>query len=61
MIPVIIGQRTLALLKTHNVLDKNRRVKVSRKEIKEIMRKVIVSLPFKRMSKSLLAQHRQTQ
>ena len=55
MIPVIIGQRTLALLKTHNVLDKNRRVKVSRKEIKEIMRKVIVSLPFKRMSNSLLA------
>ena len=55
MIPVIIGQRTLALLKTHNVLDRNNRVKVSRKEIKEIIRKVIVSLPFKKMSKSLLA------
>ena len=55
MIPVIIGQRTLALLKTHNVLDRNNRVKVSRKEIKEIIRKVIVSLPFKKMSNSLLA------
>ncbi len=55
MIPVIIGQRTLALLKTQNVLDRNNRVKVSRKEIKEIIRKVIVSLPFKKMSKSLLA------
>ena len=55
MIPVIIGQRTLALLKTQNVLDRNNRVKVSRKEIKEIIRKVIVSLPFKKISKSLLA------
>ena len=55
MIPVIIGRRTLALLKTQNVLDRNNRVKVSRKEIKEIIRKVIVSLPFRKMSKSLLA------
>ena len=55
MIPVIIGQRTLALLKTQNVLDRNNRVKVSRKEIKKIIRKVIVSLPFKKMSKSLLS------
>ena len=55
MIPVIIGQRTLALLKTQNVLDRNNRVKVSRKEIKGIIRKVIVSLPFKKMSNSLLA------
>ena len=55
MIPVIIGQRTLALLKTQNVLDRKNRVKVSRKEIKEIIRKVIVSLPFKRISNSLLA------
>jgi len=55
MIPVIIGKRTLALLKTQNVLDRRNRVKVSRKEIKEIIRKVIVSLPFKRISNSLLA------
>ncbi len=55
MIPVIIGQRTLALLKTQNVLDRKNRVKVSRKEIKEIIRKVIVSLPFKKKSNSLLA------
>lgn len=55
MIPVIIGQRTLALLKTQNVLDRKNRIKVTRKEIKEIVRKVIVSLPFKKMSRSLLA------
>ena len=55
MIPVIIGQRTLALLKTRNVLDRNNRVKVSRKEIKEIIRNVIMSLPFRKMSNSLLA------
>ena len=54
MIPVIIGQRTLALLKIQNVLDRSNRVKVSRKEIREIIRKVIVSLPFRRMSNSLL-------
>ncbi len=60
MIPVIIGRRTLALLKTQHVLDRNKRVKVSRKEIKEISRKVIVSLPFRKMSKSLLAKLRQS-
>ncbi len=55
MIPVIIGKRTLELLRTHNVLDGKNRVKVPRKEIKEIMRKVILCLPSRKMSSSLLA------
>ena len=54
MIPVIIGQRTLELLKTENVLDGDNRVKVSRREIRGIIRKVVLSIASKRMSNSLL-------
>ena len=54
MIPVIIGQRTLELLKTENVLDGDNRIKVSRSEIRGIIRKVVLSIPSKRMSNSLL-------
>jgi|TARA_B100001094_G_scaffold203161_1_gene197094 farnesyl-diphosphate farnesyltransferase len=54
MIPVIIGKRTLNLLREQNVLDGKNRVKITRKEIKEIMRNVILSLPFRKMSISLL-------
>ena len=54
MIPVIIGQRTLELLKTENVLDGENRIKVSRSEIRGIIRKVVLSIPSKRMSNSLL-------
>ena len=54
MIPVIIGKRTLELLKTENVLDGEKRIKISRKEIRGIIRKVLISIPSKRMSSSLL-------
>ena len=54
MIPVIIGKRTLDLLRKQNVLDGKNRVKITRKEINEIVRKVILSLPFRKMSNSLL-------
>ena len=39
MLPILIGQRTLVLLREDNILDSNNRIKVSRKEIKKIMRK----------------------
>ena len=55
MIPVIIGQRTLRLLRTHNVLEGENRVKVPRKEIKGIIRKVIMSIPSRKLTKSLLS------
>ena len=54
MIPVIIGKRTLDLLRKQNVLDGKNRVKIARKEINEIVRKVILGLPFRKMSNSLL-------
>ena len=41
LLPVLIGQRTLQLLRDGNILDYNRRIKVLRPEIKKIMRKAI--------------------
>ena len=41
MLPILIGQRTLVLLKEGNILDANNRIKVLRPEIKKIMRKSI--------------------
>jgi len=41
LIPVLIGQRTLQLLREGNILDYGNRIKVSRSEIKKIMRKSI--------------------
>lgn len=55
MIPVVIGQRTLKLLRTENVLDGEMRIKVPRKEIKSIIRSVVLSIPSRRMSNSLLS------
>jgi len=39
MLPVLIGQRTLILLKEGNILNPDNRIKVLRPEIKKIMRK----------------------
>ncbi len=41
LLPVLIGQRTLQLLREGNILDYNKRIKVLRPEIKKIMRKAI--------------------
>jgi farnesyl-diphosphate farnesyltransferase len=42
MLPVLIGQRTLILLKEGNILDPDKRIKVLRPEIKKIMKKSIL-------------------
>ena len=44
MLPVLIGQRTLTLLRNQNVLDVENRVKVLRPEIEEMMKKTKRSL-----------------
>jgi len=44
MLPVLIGQRTLTLLRNQNVLDADNRVKVLRPEIEELMKKTKRSL-----------------
>jgi farnesyl-diphosphate farnesyltransferase len=46
--PVLIGLRTLDLLKTGNVLNPDMRIKVSRSEIKRIVRRSIFASPFAR-------------
>ena len=44
MLPVLIGQKTVNLLRVENVLDGEKRVKVLRPEIKKIMRKTVLSV-----------------
>ena len=44
MLPVLIGQRTVTLLRTGNILDSNERIKVTRDEIKSYARKVLRAL-----------------
>jgi farnesyl-diphosphate farnesyltransferase len=42
--PILIGVRTLALLRTGNVLDPARRIKISRAEVKRIILRSVVGL-----------------
>jgi farnesyl-diphosphate farnesyltransferase len=46
--PILIGRQTLAKLRTENVLDPAKRIKISRAEVKRIIRSSILALPFKR-------------
>jgi len=55
MLPIVIGRRTLALLRRQNVLVGSARIKVPRREIRNIMRGIIVSLPFKSRSRAILS------
>ena len=54
MLPVLIGQRTLRLLRTENVLDAEKRIKVLRPEIKQLKNRTIFALPSRRRSQNLL-------
>ena len=47
-VPILIGVRTLAKLRAHNVLDSTRRIKISRSEVKHIMLRSIVTYPSTR-------------
>lgn len=58
MLPVLIGQRTISLLRTNNVLDAGGRVKVSRDEINDLISKTKRSLIFPGGSKRLLKSNR---
>ena len=44
MLPVLIGQRTVTLLRTGNILNSEERIKVARKEIKSYARKLLLAL-----------------
>ena len=58
MMPVLIGQRTLALLRNQNVLDSESRIKVMRPEIKRLRRRTLLALPSVRRSQKLLDSNR---
>ena len=44
MLPVLIGQRTVTLLRTGNVLNSDERIKVTRDEIKSYAKKLLRAL-----------------
>ena len=44
LLPVLIAQRTVTLLRTGNVLDSSERIKVVREEIKKYAKKIIKAL-----------------
>jgi hypothetical protein len=58
MLPVLIGQRTISLLREGNVLDGENRVKISRDEIKELTKKTVLSISSKRRCSKLLNSQR---
>ncbi len=58
MLPVLIGQRTISLLREDNVLDGENRVKISRDEIKELTKKTVLSISSKRRCSKLLNSQR---
>jgi len=58
MLPVLIGQRTLALLRDGNVLEPSNRIKVTRDEINDLLKTVAFAVPFAKKSRKLLSQYR---
>ena len=58
MLPVLIGQRTLTLLGSQNVLDGDNRVKVLRPEIKRLKNKTLWAMFSRRKSMRLLQANR---
>jgi hypothetical protein len=58
MMPVLIGQQTLALLRNQNVLDSESRIKVMRPEIKRLRNRILLALPSVRRSQNLLDSNR---
>jgi len=54
MIPVLIAYRTLEKLREGNVLDPAQRIKISRYEIKDVLKQVALAVPFPGSSSRLL-------
>ena len=58
MLPVIIGQKTLNLLRNGNILDSNNRIKVDRSEIKKVVRRAAIASISKKNSLKLLKKYK---
>ena len=54
MFPVIIGKRTVSKLREGNVLDPSNRIKIDRSEIKDVIKKVVLSVPSRQASMRIL-------
>ncbi len=54
MFPVIIGKRTVSKLREGNVLDPSNRIKIDRSEIKDVIKKVVLSVPSRQASIRIL-------
>ena len=54
MLPVLIAYRTLGRLREGNVLDPSDRIKISRDEIKDVLKQVAVAVPFPGSGSKLL-------
>ncbi|MBI88393.1 MAG: hypothetical protein CMB67_05150 [Euryarchaeota archaeon] len=57
MLPVIIGKRTASMLREGNVLDSKNRIKIDRSEIKSVVNRLVLAVPFKSSSKKILSDH----
>ena len=60
MLPVLIGQRTVTLLREGNILDSSDRIKVTRNEIKSYARKLLRALLIPGGVRRLLEKNRDT-
>jgi farnesyl-diphosphate farnesyltransferase len=49
--PILIGLKTIKLLRTHNVLDPGQRIKISRTHVRQVLVRSIVQYPFARWEK----------
>ena len=58
MLPVLIGQRTLSLLREGNVLDSDSRIKITRSDINGLLKRVALAIPFAKSSEALLNAYR---
>jgi len=54
MLPVIIGKRTVSMLRAGNVLDPSNRIKIDRSEINDVVKKVVFAVPFRQASMRIL-------
>lgn len=54
--PVLIGVKTLARLRSGNVLDANQRIKITRAEVRSVMVRSLVRLPFRQAWRGMFAQ-----
>ena len=57
-LPVILGLKTISLLKQNNVLDGDKRIKVNRSEVKLMMRKTALALASRRQTQKLISLYR---